>query len=353
MPMLYGEGSKAFLRLQEQTIKQSDDHSIFAWPIYAQGQPGLLADTPEAFANCAGVRAKASRRGRPAFASTNRGLSITLAATMLKTDTYLVRLDCVDHNMPFGGHEWAHLGMLLMRLDEDDQFARVTHQGATFLQPEASTWDNERWQKSRIGRPVLNIQINVRQSFSTHDPRNQLERIQGFRLVTSNLLLTSKSGKDMYKITAPSWAIQERIMSIPAFHYGFVGSIDIGQQGQKIRLIKLGFDFDYNPMCFVAMAGGQEQPTHFFDGKGQFNFRLDSPVTQWTKERLAQFPSIHERSPLDMLAWNTIGRKHVSELKLHPGLWALKGDRINGLDVSLGGLARVKIERAGYQGRLI
>ena len=30
MPMLYGEGEKAFLRLQEEIIKQSDDHSIFA-----------------------------------------------------------------------------------------------------------------------------------------------------------------------------------------------------------------------------------------------------------------------------------------------------------------------------------
>ncbi|GES61640.1 HET-domain-containing protein [Aspergillus terreus] len=31
MPMLYGEGDKAFLRLQEEIMKQSDDQSIFAW----------------------------------------------------------------------------------------------------------------------------------------------------------------------------------------------------------------------------------------------------------------------------------------------------------------------------------
>ena len=30
MPMLYGEREKAFLRLQEEIIKQSDDHTIFA-----------------------------------------------------------------------------------------------------------------------------------------------------------------------------------------------------------------------------------------------------------------------------------------------------------------------------------
>ncbi|PMD35041.1 hypothetical protein L207DRAFT_467965, partial [Hyaloscypha variabilis F] len=31
MPLLYGEGSKAFKRLQEEIIKQSTDHSLFAW----------------------------------------------------------------------------------------------------------------------------------------------------------------------------------------------------------------------------------------------------------------------------------------------------------------------------------
>ncbi|KAE9369856.1 HET-domain-containing protein, partial [Stipitochalara longipes BDJ] len=31
MPLLYGEGSKAFLRLQEEILKRSKDHSLFAW----------------------------------------------------------------------------------------------------------------------------------------------------------------------------------------------------------------------------------------------------------------------------------------------------------------------------------
>lgn len=30
MPLIYGEGKKAFLRLQEEIIKNSDDESIFA-----------------------------------------------------------------------------------------------------------------------------------------------------------------------------------------------------------------------------------------------------------------------------------------------------------------------------------
>ena len=49
MPMLYGEGERAFIRLQEEIIKVSDDHSLFAWesPKY---HSGLLATSPAAFA---------------------------------------------------------------------------------------------------------------------------------------------------------------------------------------------------------------------------------------------------------------------------------------------------------------
>ncbi|EHK18897.1 uncharacterized protein TRIVIDRAFT_119408, partial [Trichoderma virens Gv29-8] len=31
MPLIYGEGGRAFLRLQEHILQQSDDHTIFAW----------------------------------------------------------------------------------------------------------------------------------------------------------------------------------------------------------------------------------------------------------------------------------------------------------------------------------
>ncbi|KAH8906238.1 hypothetical protein BR93DRAFT_738934 [Coniochaeta sp. PMI_546] len=36
MPLIYGEGSRAFVRLQEEIIKISEDHSIFAWTWVAE-----------------------------------------------------------------------------------------------------------------------------------------------------------------------------------------------------------------------------------------------------------------------------------------------------------------------------
>ncbi|CAH0050261.1 unnamed protein product [Clonostachys solani] len=54
MPLLYGEGERAFLRLQEQIITMNDDQSIFAWTLprrRAERQllHGLLAPSPRAF----------------------------------------------------------------------------------------------------------------------------------------------------------------------------------------------------------------------------------------------------------------------------------------------------------------
>lgn len=52
MPMLYGEGEEhAFFRLQEEIMKVSDDHSLFAWRDFSsETLCGLLARSPRAFA---------------------------------------------------------------------------------------------------------------------------------------------------------------------------------------------------------------------------------------------------------------------------------------------------------------
>ncbi|KAH8719377.1 hypothetical protein GQ44DRAFT_366548 [Phaeosphaeriaceae sp. PMI808] len=48
IPLLYGEGERAFIRLQEEIMKISDDHSLFAWESFGP-HGGLLATSPAAF----------------------------------------------------------------------------------------------------------------------------------------------------------------------------------------------------------------------------------------------------------------------------------------------------------------
>ena len=54
MPMLYGEGKKAFHRLQLEIIRSSNDQSIFAWGHNSKNVRigGILADDPSFFKDC-------------------------------------------------------------------------------------------------------------------------------------------------------------------------------------------------------------------------------------------------------------------------------------------------------------
>ncbi|KPM43234.1 hypothetical protein AK830_g3359 [Neonectria ditissima] len=82
MPLLYGEGSKAFVRLQEEIIKVSNDHTIFCWTwtnSVPQDWVSMLAPCPLAFEHSSEfVQTKLSAGNTRIFSMTNSGLSITL-----------------------------------------------------------------------------------------------------------------------------------------------------------------------------------------------------------------------------------------------------------------------------------
>ena len=77
MPMLYGEGGKAFQRLQHEILKASDDESIFAWRDESLVHSGMLALSPAGFSDSGGLRQISISRRSPT-AMTNRGLRIDI-----------------------------------------------------------------------------------------------------------------------------------------------------------------------------------------------------------------------------------------------------------------------------------
>lgn len=81
MALLYGEGRKAFLRLQLEILQMTDDESIFAWSlpnVDGLSRWGMLAPWPEAFAQSMHIERFASDRARPAFKMTNKGLKLSM-----------------------------------------------------------------------------------------------------------------------------------------------------------------------------------------------------------------------------------------------------------------------------------
>ncbi|RYO76747.1 hypothetical protein DL763_010134 [Monosporascus cannonballus] len=99
MPLLYGEGETAFVRLQEEIMKVTDDYSIFAWESKDQNHGGLLATSPDAFKESANI---IPRRHTSIF--TNSPLTITSKGIHLE--------------LPFMGIGHRGLGLAILHCTE-------------------------------------------------------------------------------------------------------------------------------------------------------------------------------------------------------------------------------------------
>lgn len=90
MPLIYGEGRKAFRRLQEEIIRSSDDQSILAW--YATEEADgtgvdFLASRSSDFLESGDIAAYPYRRtGKEAMVITSQGLSLELVILSFKRD---------------------------------------------------------------------------------------------------------------------------------------------------------------------------------------------------------------------------------------------------------------------------
>ncbi|KAI0859303.1 HET-domain-containing protein [Xylaria cubensis] len=127
MPMLYGEGAeKAFLRLQEEIMRESDDQSLFAW-IDQSASPearfGLLAPSTSNFLYSNSIIPYEDFEPRLPYAVTNRGLRIELHLTAIEDGQYVAAVDCPP---PPNFENSCFLAIYLEKLsDFDQQYARV------------------------------------------------------------------------------------------------------------------------------------------------------------------------------------------------------------------------------------
>ncbi|OCK95021.1 HET-domain-containing protein [Cenococcum geophilum 1.58] len=102
MPLLYGEGKRAFARLQEEIMKGSDDHTIFAWKAFDQFRrndlSGLLASSPNEFADSSDIVPFRSNGMSMPYSMTNKGLQIQLPLLRRASDgeiqSYIAVLEC-------------------------------------------------------------------------------------------------------------------------------------------------------------------------------------------------------------------------------------------------------------------
>ncbi|KAH9235862.1 hypothetical protein K456DRAFT_1771033 [Colletotrichum gloeosporioides 23] len=136
MPLLYGEGSRAFIRLQEEILKETADQSLFLWALSSissqgpSGAPalrGLLANSPDAFSGLGihhirPLQPLESEHNEPA-SMTSRGLRTNMWLVPIDGSDYFAVLDCTAFR--------SHSPMLredvciLLKHLQGNQYARI------------------------------------------------------------------------------------------------------------------------------------------------------------------------------------------------------------------------------------
>ncbi|THU95450.1 hypothetical protein K435DRAFT_966419 [Dendrothele bispora CBS 962.96] len=129
MPPIYGEGgTKAFIRLQQEIIKVSDDRSIFAWVARSPcNEPrGLLAKSPDEFRLSGDIGISDSVQGSYSFI--NNGLQIKLplmrhrpsaGSKANSPDVQFIAL-----LLSVGAKDKGHICLYLSPLEAEGQFVR-------------------------------------------------------------------------------------------------------------------------------------------------------------------------------------------------------------------------------------
>ena len=87
LPLLYGEGTRAFRRLQAALLSASTDHSLFVWKRTRTDynvQSGLLAHSPLKFKTSGDVKVRVQEGGTWPYAITNLGVKLRLKAKQLE-----------------------------------------------------------------------------------------------------------------------------------------------------------------------------------------------------------------------------------------------------------------------------
>jgi hypothetical protein len=123
MPLIYGEAAKAFSRLQEEIIKISSDHTIFAWsrPDFSNRPPfgsNFLAPSPMSFySERRVVWCPQFQFLEEPYSISNVGLSIELPFSTTSQGEPFCVLGCVYDDEPNGP-----IGIFLKAWDDDPNF---------------------------------------------------------------------------------------------------------------------------------------------------------------------------------------------------------------------------------------
>ncbi|ETN41698.1 uncharacterized protein HMPREF1541_03634 [Cyphellophora europaea CBS 101466] len=260
LPMLYGmsDAQNAFVTLQKAIMEHSDDQTIFAWtralPTKGRGHCGLLATTPDAFADSGHVvRSPSPVIFNPeGYGFKNVGLTLQMCTKPYAGRTYLALLDCVDERLPRD-----QFAIFVERLADTSQFARVRVGDASIQAIRRGDSDRD-WKVQNIcvqQRP--GPAVNERYGFwlRTLDIPGLSPTEVRRSLVWSNRPTEHESNKGWVFDIASGTTSTAGIVYLPKRQR----NTSLGQ----VRWIKIGFDGDFSPVILLGTRTTLWGPTPF------------------------------------------------------------------------------------------
>lgn len=124
MDLRYGEQGKAFLRLQEEIIRQDgkNDPSIFASSDNNKDFRGLLAGSPVSFQRFGDVRRWPSGARSAPIEINNRGIKTSFRLLPHGLSTYLAVLECYEGDWL---HKTFYIGIYLRHYEGTNEYVRI------------------------------------------------------------------------------------------------------------------------------------------------------------------------------------------------------------------------------------
>ncbi|OQV09933.1 hypothetical protein CLAIMM_14006 [Cladophialophora immunda] len=266
MPMIYGEGDRAFIRLQEEIIKVSDDHSLFAWSMSRDpNNSALLARSPDPFEGCTNITRQLLHTGNYPYSVTNRGISMQLSLAPFIPDVFIAPINCIRQpkQPPSGGQRSKplQLGLFLKRDVEDDKYIRVAVDGNDFYEFPPGESLRPRRLYGGIGFYNADTSVDSRGAVSLH-----VQRIPNQPNVASPgavLINGFKIGPNLWKgcqdrpwksVPDSQWDATTQILSFAPRHLPSLEAtlkVSILKHGfaRYPRRIMVYFDESYNLIC--------------------------------------------------------------------------------------------------------
>lgn len=253
MGMRYGEGEKAFRRLQEEIMKSSDDHSIFAWRSQNFVKPAL-APAPVCFTGLEDmIQRKGSNDTIQGFTLSNAGLSIQLYLIPWAMRIYLAPLRCgfpkaSSQSTTSAVRDYSQACLFLQQTSHDNQFVRVAVDGE-----DLKVMDEDQVKQIRDEFKILPKMILLEQPNDISILKAEEPAFYGFQFVFKHrsAFQTGYVPSPADALCYHTWTPEEPVFEVETGGLHAAGLFRLSGYNNGLY-VYFGFDYDFAPLCLIS-----------------------------------------------------------------------------------------------------